>query len=134
MTEHLMARSRTTIVLSPARRRVGGHGRSDARDGRGPGHRPWWARVYLGVWVTMTAAIMLPSAVSAARHVARLSCRVPMLLFTAGYLAVWRGYGLLPCGVLRPLVAAPAAGISSNSPASQSGLASHSIGRVVTGP
>jgi integrase len=44
----------------------------------------------LGVWVTMTAAIML--------------------LFTAAYLAVWTGYGLLPYGVLWPagLIAATA--------------------------
>jgi predicted metal-binding membrane protein len=45
--------------------------------------------------------MMLPSAVPAARHVARLARRVPTLLFTGGYLAVWTGYGLLAYGVFR---------------------------------
>src|SRR3954469_11225747 len=56
---------------------------------------------YLGIWVTMTAAMMLPSAAPTARHVARLAHRVPTLLFTGGYLAVWTGYGLLAYGVFR---------------------------------
>src|SRR5207247_6220478 len=55
------------------------------------------------IWVTMTAAMMLPSAVPAARHVARLARRMPTLLFTAGYLGVWTGYGLLAYGVFRLL-------------------------------
>jgi predicted metal-binding membrane protein len=49
---------------------------------------------YLGVWGTMTAAMMLPSAVPAALHVARIAHRVPTLLFTAGYLAIWTAYGV----------------------------------------
>jgi predicted metal-binding membrane protein len=49
----------------------------------------------------MIAAMMLPSAVPAARHVARPARRVPTLLFTAGYLAVWTGYGLLAYVVFR---------------------------------
>src|SRR6266508_49679 len=56
---------------------------------------------YLGSWVTMTAAMMLPSAVPAARHVARLARRAPTLLFTAGYLAVWTVYGLAAYGLFR---------------------------------
>jgi predicted metal-binding membrane protein len=69
----------------------------DAGPGTDLGGLGW----YLGIWVTMTAAMMLPSAVPAARHVARLARRVPTLLFTAGYLAVWTGYGLLAYGVFR---------------------------------
>jgi predicted metal-binding membrane protein len=49
---------------------------------------------YLGVWVTMTAAMMLPSAAPAALHVTRLARRFPTLLFVAGYLGVWTAYGL----------------------------------------
>ena len=85
MTEHLMARSRTTIVLvagavaawAVTADRMRG---MDAGPGTDLGGLGW----YLGVWVTMTAAMMLPSAVPAARHVARLACRLPTLLFTAG--------------------------------------------------
>jgi predicted metal-binding membrane protein len=58
----------------------------------------WW---YLGIWVTMTAAMMLPSAAPAARQVARLARHVPTLLFTAGYLAVWTGYGLAAYALYR---------------------------------
>ncbi len=102
MTKHLMARSRTTIVLlagavaawavSVVRMRG-----MDAGPGTDLGGLGW----YLGIWVTMTAAMMLPSAAPAARHVARLARHVPTLLFTAGYLAVWTGYGLLAYGVFR---------------------------------
>ena len=102
MAEQLMARSRTTIVLlagavaawavSVVRMRG-----MDAGPGTDLGGLGW----YLGIWVTMTAAMMLPSAAPAARHVARLAHRVPTLFFTAGYLAVWTGYGLLAYGVFR---------------------------------
>jgi predicted metal-binding membrane protein len=69
----------------------------DAGPGTDLGGLGW----YLGIWVTMTAAMMLPSAVPAARHVARLARRDPTLLFAAGYLAVWTGYGLLAYGVFQ---------------------------------
>jgi predicted metal-binding membrane protein len=49
----------------------------------------------------MTTAMMLPSVAPAARQVARRARRMPTLLFTAGYLAVWTGYGLLAYGVFR---------------------------------
>jgi len=102
MTEHLVARGRTTIVL------VGGAVAAwavtvdrmrgmDAGPGTDLGGLGW----YLGIWVTMTAAMMLPSAAPAAWHVARLARRAPTLLFAAGYLAVWTGYGLLAYGVFR---------------------------------
>src|SRR5437870_2904929 len=97
-----MAGTRTTIVLVAAAvaawavtvDRMRG---MDAGPGTDLGGLGW----FLGVWVTMTAAMMLPSAVPAARHVARLACRLPTLLFTAGYLAIWTGYGLLAYGVFR---------------------------------
>jgi predicted metal-binding membrane protein len=102
MKEHLIARSRTTIVLISGAAaawgvtvdRMRGMDAGPGTDLRGVG----W---YLGIWVTMTAAMMLPSAAPAARHVARLARRVPTLLFTAGYLAVWTGYGLLAYGVFQ---------------------------------
>ena len=56
---------------------------------------------YLGIWVTMTAAMMLPSAAPAAVHVARLARRLPTLLFVGGYLAVWSAYGLAAYGLFR---------------------------------
>jgi predicted metal-binding membrane protein len=102
MTEHLMTRSRTTIVLVAGAvaawavtvDRMRG---MDAGPGTDLGGLGW----YLGVWVTMTAAMMLPSTAPAARHVARLARRAPTLLFAAGYLTVWTGYGLLAYGVFR---------------------------------
>jgi predicted metal-binding membrane protein len=102
MTEHLVARSRTTIVLIAGAiaawvvtvERMRG---MDAGPGTDLGGLGW----FLGIWVTMTAAMMLPSAAPAARHAARLARRVPTLLFTAGYLAVWTGYGLLAYGVFQ---------------------------------
>jgi predicted metal-binding membrane protein len=102
MTEHLMARNRTTIALVASAvaawavtvDRMGG---MDAGPGTDLGGLGW----YVGVWVTMTAAMMLPSAAPAARHVARRAHRRPTLLFTPGYLAVWTGYGLVAYGVFR---------------------------------
>jgi predicted metal-binding membrane protein len=69
----------------------------DAGPGTDLGGLGW----YLGIWVTMTAAMMLPSTARAARHVAWLARRDPTLPFVAGYLAVWTGYGLLAYGVFR---------------------------------
>ena len=102
MTDRLIARSRTTIVLVTSAvaawavtvDRMRG---MDASPGTDLGGLGW----YLGIWVTMTAAMMLPSAAPAARHVARLARRVPTILFTGGYLAIWTGYGLLAYGVFR---------------------------------
>jgi predicted metal-binding membrane protein len=97
--EWLAARSRTTLVLVAAAAvawavtvdRMRG---MDAGPGTDLGGLGW----YLGIWVTMTAAMMLPSAVP---HVARLARHVPTVLFTAGYLAVWTGYGLVAYAVFR---------------------------------
>ena len=102
MTGQLTAQSRTTIVLVAGAvaawaitvDRMRG---MDAGPGTDLGGLGW----YLGIWVTMTAAMMLPSTVPAARHAAPLARRVPTLLFAAGYLAVWTGYGLLAYAVFR---------------------------------
>jgi predicted metal-binding membrane protein len=100
----LSARSRTTILLFAGAvaawavtvDRMRG---MDAGPGTDLGGL-WW---YLGIWVTMTAAMMLPSAAPAARQVARLARHVPTVLFTAGYLAVWTGYGLAAYALYRVL-------------------------------
>jgi predicted metal-binding membrane protein len=70
----------------------------DAGPGTDLGGLGW----YLGIWVTMTAAMMLPSEAPAALLVvARLKRGLPTLLFLAGYLAVWTGYGLAAYAVFR---------------------------------
>jgi predicted metal-binding membrane protein len=56
---------------------------------------------YLGIWVTMTAAMMLPSEAPAALLLARLRRGLPAMLFLAGYLAVWTAYGLAAYGLFR---------------------------------
>src|SRR5919199_5861810 len=99
-----MARTRTTIVLVAGAAaawavtvdRMRG---MDAGPGTDLGGLGW----YLGIWVTMTAAMMLPSAAPAAGHVARLARRSPTLLFVPGYLAVWTVYGLAAYGPYRVL-------------------------------
>jgi predicted metal-binding membrane protein len=98
----MMVRSRTTIMLVAGA--VGAWAVTvyrmrgmDAGPGTDLGGLGW----YLGIWVTMMAAMMLPSAAPAARHVARFARRLPTLLFAAGYLAVWTSYGLLAYGVFR---------------------------------
>lgn len=102
MTDHLSARSQTAFALVAAALaawavtvdRMRG---MDAGPGTDLGGLGW----YLGFWVTMIAAMMLPSAVPATRHLSRRASRVPALFFTAGYLAVWTAYGLLAYGVFR---------------------------------
>jgi predicted metal-binding membrane protein len=100
----LSFRSRTTIMLlagaavawAVTLERMRG---MDSGPGTDLGGLGW----YLGIWVTMTAAMMLPSAAPAAGHVARVARRVqaPTALFVAGYLAVWTAYGLAAYGVFR---------------------------------
>jgi predicted metal-binding membrane protein len=53
---------------------------------------------YVGIWVTMTAAMMLPTVLP---HVAWVTRRRPALLFAAGYLAVWTAFGLGAYGFYR---------------------------------
>jgi predicted metal-binding membrane protein len=69
----------------------------DAGPGTDLGELGW----YLGIWVTMTAAMMLPSEAPAALLVARLRRGPPTLLFLSGYLAVWTAYGLAAYGLFR---------------------------------
>src|SRR5436190_22267809 len=56
----------------------------DAGPGTDLGGLGW----YLGIWVTMTAAMMLPTTMPAVRHVARVARHARTLLFTAAYLGV----------------------------------------------
>jgi predicted metal-binding membrane protein len=102
MTEQFMARSRTTVVLVAGAVAawavtVGRMRGMDAGPGTDLGGLGW----YLGIWATMMAAMMLPSTAPAAQHVARLARRVPTLLFVAGYLAIWTGYGLVAYALFR---------------------------------
>jgi predicted metal-binding membrane protein len=69
----------------------------DAGPGTDLGGLGW----YLGIWVTMTVAMMLPSEAPAALLVARLRRGLPALLFLAGYLAVWTAYGLAAYALFR---------------------------------
>jgi predicted metal-binding membrane protein len=69
----------------------------DAGPGTDLGGLGW----YVGIWVTMMAAMMLPSTAPAARHVALLARRVPTVLFAAGYLTVWTAYGLVAYALFR---------------------------------
>jgi predicted metal-binding membrane protein len=69
----------------------------DAGPGTDLGGLGW----YLGIWVTMTAAMMLPSEAPAALLIARLRRGLPTVLFLAGYLAVWTAYGVAAYGLFR---------------------------------
>jgi predicted metal-binding membrane protein len=60
----------------------------------GPGTHLGGLGWYLGIWVTMMAAMMLPSAAPAAVRIAELARGQGILRFTAGYLAVWTAVGL----------------------------------------
>ena len=77
----------------------------DAGPGTDLGGLGW----YVGVWVTMMAAMMLPSVAPMAMIFARVSRDrlrrgrefVPTWIFLAGYLAAWTGYGLAAYGLYR---------------------------------
>ncbi|MGE0028402.1 MAG: DUF2182 domain-containing protein [Thermoleophilia bacterium] len=81
----------------------------DAGPGTDLGRLGW----FVGVWVTMTAAMMLPSTapmVAAVRRAAagigrRPGPPVATVLFVAGYVAAWTAYGLAAYGVFRVLAA-----------------------------
>lgn len=80
----------------------------DAGPGSALGSMGW----YLGIWVTMMAAMMLPSLtpmVLLHARVARGSARRPgasTAVFVAGYLILWTGYGILAYGLDRLVRAA----------------------------
>jgi len=79
----------------------------DAGPGTDLGGLGW----YLGVWVTMMAAMMLPSVAPmvllfdkvSAERARRGRTVVPTWIFTSSYLAVWTLYGLAAYGVYRGL-------------------------------
>jgi predicted metal-binding membrane protein len=77
----------------------------------GPGMDLGSLGFFLGVWVTMTAAMMLPSVgpmVLAYANVTRRP-RSGTTLFLAGYALAWTGYGLVAFAIYRALrAAAPA--------------------------
>ena len=81
----------------------------DAGPGTALGAIGW----YVGIWVTMMAAMMLPAAAPMVLLFAKVSdarrgqgAFVPTWIFVAGYVAVWTAYGLAAYGVYRLIVAA----------------------------
>ena len=57
---------------------------------------------FLGMWVTMTAAMMLPSIAPTVMLFATVSRRfVATVVFIGGYLAAWTAYGLVAYGAFR---------------------------------
>jgi predicted metal-binding membrane protein len=75
-------------------------GRMQGMDG-GPGTDLGGLGWYLGIWVTMTAAMMLPTTVRVARAVS----------FAVGYLAVWTVFGLAAYLVFRNGISTELAGV-----------------------
>ncbi len=72
----------------------------DAGPGTDLGGLGW----YVGIWVTMMAAMMLPSVMPMVLFFARVSHergKAPTLVFVAGYFAVWTAYGLVAYGLYR---------------------------------
>lgn len=78
----------------------------------GPGTDLGSAGWYLGIWVTMMAAMMLPSAAPMVLLYSRLAAgttRIPggaTALFVAGYLAAWSAYGVVAYALFRLVRAA----------------------------
>jgi predicted metal-binding membrane protein len=78
----------------------------DAGPGTDVGGLGW----YLGVWVTMMAAMMLPSVAPMVLTFARMTetrasrgkaTAIPTWIFVGGYLIAWTAYGLVAFGVYR---------------------------------
>lgn len=74
----------------------------------GPGADLGDAGWFLGVWVTMMSAMMLPSAAPMVLAFARVSghrratggaTSLPTWIFVAGYLLAWTAYGLVAYGM-----------------------------------
>jgi predicted metal-binding membrane protein len=83
--------------------------RMEGMDG-GPGTHLGGLGWFLGIWVTMMAAMMLPAAAPmvltfarVSRHRAELgrAAYVPTWIFLVGYLLAWTGYGLVAYGTYR---------------------------------
>jgi predicted metal-binding membrane protein len=81
-------------------KRMAGMDMGSAQPGTGLGAVGW----FLGVWVVMMAAMMLPSLTPTVALYARMTGQrgwARPLLFTGGYLLVWAAGGLLSYGVFR---------------------------------
>jgi predicted metal-binding membrane protein len=74
----------------------------DAGPGTDLGPLGW----YLGIWVTMMAAMMLPSTAPTVLMFARARRGAQPWAFVFGYLVAWTGYGLVAYGVYRGIRAA----------------------------
>ena len=82
----------------------------DAGPGTDLGGLGW----FVGVWATMMAAMMLPSAMPMTLSFARVSAEnqpsgrsfVPTWVFISGYLVAWTVYGLLAYGIFRVIQSA----------------------------
>ena len=81
----------------------------DAGPGTDLGGLGW----YLGVWITMMAAMMLPAAAPMVLAFSRVSrerarrgnAHVPTFVFVAGYLIVWASFGIAAYAVFRVVTA-----------------------------
>src|SRR5438552_16126913 len=79
----------------------------------GPGTHLGGFGWYLGIWITMMAAMMLPSVAPMVLAFSRISQErlrrgrsyVPTWVFAAGYLLAWAGYGVAAYGVFRAVTA-----------------------------
>ena len=69
----------------------------DAGPGTDLGALGW----FLGIWVTMMAAMMLPSAAPAVLMLSRVRSVAQTWMFVAGYLVAWTAYGLAAYTVYR---------------------------------
>ncbi|MFL5922224.1 MAG: DUF2182 domain-containing protein [Gaiellaceae bacterium] len=69
----------------------------DAGPGTDLGGLGW----FLGIWVTMTAAMMLPSTAPMVLCYTRAARRPRTGAFVAGYLLAWTGYGVAAYGAFR---------------------------------
>src|SRR5213075_1653058 len=69
----------------------------DAGPGTDLGGLGW----FLGIWLTMTAAMMLPSSAPMVLAYARSSGRPRTGSFVAGYVVAWTAYGLAAYGLYR---------------------------------
>src|SRR2546430_9374313 len=65
---------------------------------------------FVGIWMTMTAAMMLPSAAPAVMTFARVQRGARVAGFVVGYLVVWTAYGFAACAPYR-LIRAPGAAV-----------------------
>ncbi len=78
------------------RRMLGGRGLADGRHGYGVATRPGSFGFFAAAWVTMMAAMMLPSAAPAVARHARVSRKVRAAPpFAGSYLAIWALAGVV---------------------------------------